>query len=144
MRPAFAIPDFINIQVTVIPVPEGKGNAGDHRQYQVTCVPASISVIHTDTIINYQIIPETPENIVFHGMSKKKPYLAPQFSHPSISVDRKMITFSDKNSVVEQIHVTLEFKDKDEASIHYDHPMNINFDPQVGNDPDLQGDNTTR
>ncbi|HXA47987.1 MAG TPA: hypothetical protein VNW52_10185 [Burkholderiaceae bacterium] len=137
MKPQFREPDFINVQVTVLPVREGHGTEGKHKHYKVTCTPREITVIYTNTVINYQIIPETPLDIVFHGMKKKHPSHILQLSHPSISIDRKMMTFSDLCSVPEQIHITLEFRDRDGSEIEYDHAMNFDFDPQVGNEPEI-------
>lgn len=137
MNSEYSKPDFFNIQVTVIPVPAGTGNAGKTKNYRVTCTPEAITVTHTDSVINYQLIPDTPDDIVFCGMSQSDPIDVPQLSRPSIAVDGKLLTFSDLNSVAEDIHITLKFAHRHELAASKDHEAHILFDPQVGNEPQV-------
>lgn len=137
MHPVNNPPDFFNIQVTVIPVPAGTGNAGKTKNYRVTCYPEAITVTHKDSVINYQLVPATPDDIVFCGMSQSDPVDVPQLSRPSISVDGKLLTFSDLNSVAEDIHITLKFAHREELAASNDYEAHILFDPQVGNDPQV-------
>ncbi|GAB3413870.1 hypothetical protein NX774_00850 [Massilia agilis] len=116
-------PEFHNITVVVEPVSDGSGNAGGGK-WKVTCTPYSSPVFTGDAILNYQLVAPTPSGIVFAGYEACAPLPGRQLSKPSISVDGKMMTFSDRNSKGEVILVTLRFKDI----------MEILYDPEVPND----------
>lgn len=116
-------PVFHNITVVVEPAPDGKGNAGGGK-WKVTCTPYSCPVVTGDAILNYQLVAPTPSGIVFAGYDACAPLPGRELSRPSISVDGKMMTFSDRNSKGETILITLRFKDV----------MEILYDPEVPND----------
>jgi hypothetical protein len=118
-------PAFINTIVIVEQRPEEDGNS-KCRKYQVTCHPPYLVVTEPGTILNFQLIAPTPEAFVFKGIHKHKPHPEPQLSDPSISLDGKQMTLCDANTVVEDIQVTLRFRH---------HEREIDFDPQVQNDP---------
>ncbi|MBC7452381.1 MAG: hypothetical protein H7335_01480 [Massilia sp.] len=119
-------PALINVLVIVVPCDDGSGNMGDGL-YNVTTLPHAITVTRRNTIVNYQLIAPTPDAFVFLGMEKKPSGGVWQLSKPSISLDGKMLTFSDQNSDREDIAVTLLFSD---GMAHISH------DPQVQNTPD--------
>jgi hypothetical protein len=118
-------PAFINTIVIAERRPEEDGNT-HCRKYRVTCHPPYLVVTEPGTILNFQLITPTPEEIAFRGIEKKKPYPTRQLSDPSISVDGKQMTLSDINSIKEKIEVTLLLKDGD---------CDVSYDPQVQNDP---------
>ncbi|GAB3438737.1 hypothetical protein NX773_07125 [Massilia solisilvae] len=118
-----AAPSFHNITVVVVPTPDGSGNAGGGK-WKVTCSPYSCPVFTGDAILNYQLVAPTPSGIVFAGYEACAPLPGRELSRPSISVDGKMMTFSDRNSKGETILVTLRFKDI----------MEILYDPEIPND----------
>lgn len=118
-----SVPEFHNITVVVEPTPNGGGNAGGGK-WKVTCTPYSSPVFTGDAILNYQLVAPTPSGIVFAGYDVSAPLPGRELSKPSISVDGKMMTFSDRNSKGEIILVTLRFKDV----------MEILYDPEVPND----------
>ena len=111
---------LINVQVMVT---QGERPG----EYDVVCEPEAITISSRDAIINYQIISPSPDDIQFSGI-EVKPYPNHQFSHPSISVSGKLLTFSDANTIKETLNVTLCFVDR--------HGKNFGFDPQVTNDPE--------
>lgn len=117
-------PEFHNITVVVEPAPAGGGNAGGGK-WKVSCNPYSVPVHSGDAILNYQLVSPTPSGIVFAGYDACAPLPGRQLSRPSISLDGKMMTFSDLNSKGETIMITLRFKDI----------MEILYDPEVPNDP---------
>ncbi|MBB5367087.1 MULTISPECIES: hypothetical protein [unclassified Janthinobacterium] len=118
---------LINVLVTVICVQPGTGNAGKNKEYEVEC--DDLHVRHRNTIINFRLVPPTPHHIIFTGVTPDYPA---EFSPASVSVDRKMITFSDLNSKKDNINIFLEF-----ALVSKDNEFQDTFshDPQVGNDP---------
>jgi hypothetical protein len=118
-------PAFLNMIVIVEPRHKEDGNS-KCRKYQVTCHPPYLIVTEPGTIINFQLIAPTPDAIIFLGMHKEKPHPLPQLSEPSISLDGKQMTVCDANTVPEGIDVTLRLA-------HHKHE--IDFDPQVQNDP---------
>jgi hypothetical protein len=124
MTIALPPPDFQNVDVTVIPMPDGGGNSVGGK-FMVTCIPENLVVQGTDTVINYRLIAPTPKGIVFAGLAKETRLRERQLSTPSISVDGKMMTFSDQNSLPGTIKITLEFKDN----------SLIIYDPEIGNEP---------
>lgn len=117
-------PAFHNITVVVEPRPNGDGNAGGGK-WRVTCTPYSMPVYTGDAILNYQLVSPTPSGIVFAGYDACAPLPGRELSRPSISVDGKMMTLSDRNSKGETILITLRFKDV----------MEILYDPEVPNNP---------
>lgn len=135
MKPAPTPPfDFyhthmINVPVTVVMVAPGAGNAGPDKEYQVQC--DDITVSYNNTVINFRLVPPTDPSIVFHGFT---PRHASEFSPPSLSVDQKMITFSDLNSKKAMLDISLQFEQllKDGQN---GHRQIFGYDPQVGNDP---------
>jgi len=116
-------PVFINVKVKVKHTPHGDGNSAD-RRYHVKCKPDRFPVYTGDAVINYQLV-SAPDGIVFDGFDRSKSYPDRQMSQPSISVDGKMMTFSDRNTEKEPVLIILRFRDK---SI-------ILYDPEATNDP---------
>ncbi|NYE60575.1 hypothetical protein FHW58_001727 [Duganella sp. 1224] len=113
---------FQNVLVWVSPNEEQPG------KYTVVTEPEIPVIVNEDTIINYQIVDTAGYPIVFTGMSVK-PKDNGQLSHASVSVDGRLLTFSDLNTVKMMLNITLHFKDKD--NVEFSH------DPQVSNDPRL-------
>ncbi|MDP3670053.1 MAG: hypothetical protein Q8R69_10245 [Telluria sp.] len=114
---------FINIQVTVVQKPSGTGS----ESYDVFCNPESITVTAPDSVINYQLVEPTPQEIVFSGVDTK-PDHNHQLSAATISVSGKLLTLSDANTKDQILDLTLKFHDK--------RGKEIAFDPQVINRPD--------
>jgi hypothetical protein len=112
---------FQNIQVWVKPNPEKPGH------YDVRSEPASPQIIDADTVINYQIVDTDGYAIEFKGMSVK-PEDNNQLSKESVSVDGRLLTFSDINSVKMTLNITLKFKDSG-TGVEFSH------DPQIRNNP---------
>ncbi|HZV64264.1 MAG TPA: hypothetical protein VFG03_05050 [Telluria sp.] len=94
--------------------------------YITKTFPDPITITEPNTIINYQIIQGPGQKLVFIGMSKL-PDHQHQFSVPSISVDRTMITFSDANTKKVTFNVDLYVADADGNLFSHD--------PQVLNEP---------
>lgn len=113
---------FINIQVTVLQKQSGTSSPS----YDVSCNPESITVTAHDTVLNYQLVEPTPQEIVFSGVDTK-PDHNHQLSAASISVSGKLLTLSDANTRDQTLDLTLKFHDK--------HGNKISFDPQVINRP---------
>lgn len=111
---------FQNIQVSVKPNPAKPGH------YIVHSEPADPVITQTDTIVNYQIIDTDGYPIVFTGMGVK-PHDNGQLSDATVSVDGKLLTFSDINTLKMTLNINLKFKDQD--GVEFAH------DPQVQNDP---------
>lgn len=112
---------FQNIQVWVKP----KENKPGH--YDVVTDPINPKITNPDTVINYQIVDTAGYEIVFTGMSVK-PNDNNQLSEASVSIDGKLLTFSDANTVKMALAITLKFKDKDKVEFSHD--------PQIENDPE--------
>lgn len=126
-------PAFLNTPVTVTRTPDGGGNAC-HGKYQVTYYQpggisvnehGSISVVSTNTILNFQLIAPTPSEVVFTGMRTNQNDVEQQFSEATISLDGKMLTFTDIDNSPGGIAVTLLWRDS----------VEISHDPQVVNTP---------
>jgi hypothetical protein len=113
---------FENIQISVTPNPEKEG------EYIVIAVPADPTLTQPNTVVNYQIVDTGGRDIVFTGMSVK-PHHNGQLSPATVSVDGKMLTFSDINTVKMTLNINLKFKDHDKEGLAFSH------DPQVQNDP---------
>lgn len=114
-------PKFCNTRVIITRNTSGFGHT-------VTCDPPDIIVLKPNAVINYQLVDPTPPEIEFTGLTFRKPHPERQLSDPSISVDKRMITFSDLNSVNEVIDISLQWRDQLKKE-------NISHDPQIGNDP---------
>lgn len=120
-----AVPSFHNVQIIIKRMPEGGGNTDD-GMYNVAYIdPQAVTVKTPNSIVNYQLIEPTPRDIVFTGMRTDQPGLMSQFSHPTISMDGKMMTFIDNDGLKSDINVTLLWRDGKE----------LHHDPQVINDP---------
>lgn len=115
---------FMNVFVTAIP--ELDPSTGK-TTYKTTFTPEALEVRLPDTVINYQLISPTPDDVKIKKLTIK-PDSTDQFSNPSISTSGKMATLSDANTIKETFNLTLYFSDKD----------NVEFfvDPEVTNDPD--------
>lgn len=113
---------FENIQISVKPDPEKPGH------YIVVADPVDPTLTQNNTILNYQIIDTDGHDIVFAGM-KVKPHYNGQLSPATVSVDGKMLTFSDINTVKMTLNINLKFVDHDKGGLEFSH------DPQVQNDP---------
>ena len=114
-------PKFHNVAVTLKAVPSGGNTAGG--KYIVKCLPDTVNVVGGDAIINYQLT-KAPAGIVFTGFDHSGSSADRELSKPSISVDGKMMTFSDINLEEGPILITLKFRDDTE----------ILFDPEVSNE----------
>jgi hypothetical protein len=119
-------PYLQNVRVAATRTPDGSGNAMN-GQYEIICDPSELTITKKDTIINYYFISPTPQSIVFTGLEMSEPSPVPQFSIPTISVDGKMIMFSDLNTVAETNSVILLIADDN---------LQIKFDPQIQNIPE--------
>jgi predicted ATP-grasp superfamily ATP-dependent carboligase len=113
---------FENIQISVKPDPEKEG------QYIVVAYPADPTLTKPNTIVNYQIIDTDGDDITFTGMTVK-PHHNGQLSPATVSVDGKMLTFSDINTVKMTLNINLKFINHDKGGLEFAH------DPQVQNDP---------
>ena len=114
---------FHNVQVSALPSTDPVSGA---TNYDVTFIPVAITVDSPDAVINYQLIWPTPDDVRFLDMTVL-PVDQTQFSEESVSVDGKLLTFSDANTDDEILHVTLNFTDATGVSYA--------FDPQVINRP---------
>jgi len=112
---------LVNIQVWVKP------RLGVPGKYDVVTEPVDPVITNEDTIINYQIVDTDGYPIIFKGMTVK-PKENGQLSKETISLDGKLLTFIDANTVKMTLNITLHFEDKD--GIAFSH------DPQVQNDPE--------
>ncbi|MBV6322574.1 hypothetical protein [Duganella violaceipulchra] len=111
---------FQNIMVWVKP------RAGVPNKYDVVTEPAAPQILNADTVINYQIVGTDGYPIVFKGMSVKPEHNG-QLSKEVVSVDGRLLTFSDLNTIKMTLNITLKFQDKE--GIEFSH------DPQIHNDP---------
>lgn len=118
-------PAFINMTVQAEPRRDKTGNT-PCGGYHVTCHPAALVVSQLNSILNFQLIAPTPDGVKFASISKHKPIPVTQLSNPSISLDGKLMTLCDANTVAEPIDVTFHFTDG---------PHTFTFDPQVQNEP---------
>lgn len=114
--------NFLNVQVTAIPILDENGKV----HYETTFSPETLSVTAPDTVINYQLIYPTPEDVVFKSLSVS-PESNNQLSTPTVSVSGKLITFSDANTVRMKFKIKLKFTDKDN--------LESVVDPELDNDP---------
>ena len=112
---------FQNIMVWIKPI---EGTPG---KYHVVTEPAVPVITDEDTVINYQIVDTDGLPIRFKGMSVK-PKDNGQLSKESVSIDGKLLTFSDANTVKMMLNITLHFEHDD---------VEFSHDPQVSNDPQL-------
>lgn len=113
---------FYNVEISVSPDPDNVG------EYIVNAKPELPIITVADSIINYKIVDSGGSNIVFTGMTVT-PHNNGQLSSAIVSVDGKMLTLSDINTVEMTFNVTLQFKDNDHTGRQFAH------DPQVQNRP---------
>jgi riboflavin synthase len=111
---------FQNIMVWVKPNPEKSG------KYLVKTEPEVPVITQQDTIINYQIVDTAGFPIVFTGMTVK-PKHNDQLSPAAVSMDGRLLTFSDLNTVKMTLDIRLHFDEKEQGAFSHD--------PQVENDP---------
>ncbi|MYN29275.1 hypothetical protein [Duganella levis] len=111
-----------NVLVWVKPNPEKEG------KYIVVTEPQAPVIKDQDTIINYQIVDTAGLPIIFKGMTVS-PKDNGQFSEESISVDGRLLTFSDVNTVKMTLNIKLHFEEKGKGEFSHD--------PQVENDPEI-------
>lgn len=82
--------------------------------YKVTSTnPHPVVITEADTIINYQLVAPTPDDVVFTGLT-----LSPessQFSKPTISADGKNVTLSDVNTKWGNFTTAFEFNGQPES-----------------------------
>lgn len=114
--------EFHNVQVTAIPSIDPETG---QTNYSTTFNPESITVTTNDAVLNYQLIPPTPNDVQFKDVKFKQK--TSQLSEPSISLSGKIVTFSDANTSKEDISITFHFIDKDNNEFF--------VDPIVENDP---------
>lgn len=119
-------PAFVNVIVIAVRSYDGTGNAGDGL-YNITTLPETVAVNRPNTIVNFQLIPPTPDEFVFTGIDRKPSVGVRQLSNASVSLDGKMLTFSDENSDKESVGVTLLFSSGQGSIMH---------DPQIQNTPE--------
>lgn len=117
-------PVFFNIQVVV-----SRNAPGVEPPYVSTSYPARITVSTPDAVIAYQLVDPTPPDIRIIGYSLVDPdrYM-PQLSAPTVSLNGRLMTLVDLNSIQAQLHLNLEFADRDGTRIIHD--------PQITNDPE--------
>ena len=113
------VPAFINVQVTALP-------SGKPGKYTITCLTDPV-LVSGATILNFQLIPGTPADVVFIEKISKNPRHKHQLSDPSVSTDGKMLTLSDVDTWSGSIEVTFYVTDKDKGE--------HGFDPQIRNEP---------
>lgn len=121
-------PQLINVLVIVLPTPDKTGNAAE-GQYSVTLLPEIVKVTAPNTIINYQIIPPTAEDIVFKRLSEELGSLD-QLGTCAVSYDGKMLTVVDANTANldgNTMHVYLRFGHRGRE---------FRYDPQIQNTPE--------
>lgn len=117
---------FINFYVTVIP---------DHNnpsQYLGTCIPEEIKVTSPDTVMNFQLIPPTPDYIEFSKVTHT-PVGKNQFSDFIISVGGKQLTLINANTVACTFQLLLQVKNTNLLPARILEVTDI--DPQVINQP---------
>ena len=119
-----AIPEFFNTTITVLRTADGSGNACDGK-YNVVYGNPKVTDRSANAIFNYQLADPTPKEIRFTGMRVEGETGTHQLSEPTISVDGRMITFSDANTETVLMNLTFKWRD----CIEFEH------DPQVGNIP---------
>lgn len=117
-------PSFHNVEVNVKPTPHGDGNTLGGK-FHVICSPGPVTVESEYAVINYQLTGDTPSGIVFDGFDRARPNPRRQLSAPTISLDGKMMTFSDCNTDSEPLLIVLRFRDNTVTL----------FDPEVTNGP---------
>ncbi|MGS0740754.1 hypothetical protein ACVBEF_02795 [Glaciimonas sp. GG7] len=118
MTTIFPIPPvFLNMLVIALPSNDGSGT------YQVTCNPPYLTVTQPNTIISFQLIGPTPEDVIFAGFEESGA-LTQQMSPASIPNDGKLMMTVDANSATCTMNINLLFKDSE---------VPFSFDPQVHN-----------
>jgi hypothetical protein len=102
---------FQNVQITVEKQTDSATGAVSYKV--VSATPQPVVITEPDTILNYQLVAPTPDDVVFTGLT-----LTPanhQFSKPTISADGKNITLSDVNTQWGNFQRTFEFNGQPEA-----------------------------
>jgi len=102
---------FQNVQITVEKQTDSATGAVSYKV--VSANPQPVVITEADTILNYQLVAPTPDDVVFTGLT-----LTPasrQFSKPTISADGKNITLSDVNTQWGNFQRTFEFNGQPEA-----------------------------
>ncbi|NVE00930.1 hypothetical protein [Massilia sp. BJB1822] len=120
-RPVTPTP-FFNVFVVAVPYTNEKGE----KVYKTKFTPESLDVSQRDTVINYQLIYPTPEDVIIESVSIK-PEHSNQLSEPSIGDSGKLVTFSDANTAEEIFNITLGFADKEGKKFF--------VDPEISNTP---------
>ena len=103
------------------------GNAGSGI-YQYVCVPSTVHVTKTDTVISYQMTPQTGAEFTFIGLYTTDSLYEPQLSAPVIAPDGRSIEIVHANAVAVLINVALQVQDSSKQA-------RVSCDPQVTNDP---------
>lgn len=118
-------PAFFNTTITVLRTPDGNGNAC-HGKYDVIYGDAAISDSTPDAVFNYQLVDPTPLELRFIGIRVAGQSHHRQLSPASISVDGRMITFSDANTERVNMHLTFTWHDAKNG-------MEFEHDPGISN-----------
>lgn len=115
-------PKFIETEITVLRTPDGTGNAFNGK-YNVIYEKAELLDHTPNAIFNFRLADQSPPEIRFVGMQVAGQSSHLQLSEPSVSVDGRMITFSDANTEKVKMNITFKWRDY----IEFDH------DPIIGN-----------
>jgi hypothetical protein len=95
---------FQNVQLQV----EKQTDPAGKVSYQISkSTPHPVVITEADTIINYQLVAPTPDDVVFTGLTLSP--ASTQFSKPTISADGKNITLSDVNTTWSNFKTAFEF-----------------------------------
>lgn len=121
-------PKMINVLVIVLPSHDRTGNTAEGL-YSVTLLPEIVAVTAPNTIINYQIIPPTADDLVFKCIDQHSGAID-QLGSYAVSYDRKMLTVIDANTINKDgntIHINIKFEHRD---------LEFRYDPQIQNTPE--------
>lgn len=117
-------PVFHNVQVIVT-----RQLVNGASTYVIETFPTDIKVTSANAVIGYQLVDPTPPDIRLTGYALvNPPKIVPQLSAPAISPNGRLMTLVDLNSVKADLHISLQFMDKDSQVFAHD--------PQIGNDPE--------
>jgi hypothetical protein len=116
---------FINVLVTRVPHTGANGQVS----YTTTYAPDLVSVVTPDTVINYQLVPPTPDDIVFVSATVS-PADNTQLSEPVISQSGKMVTFSNANTEKQTFQIAFGYSGGGGGAT-----VNLATDPEVDNEP---------
>lgn len=111
---------FCNTDVTVIPDPTQPSGI------RVELVPPSTYVTTSNTVLNYSMSAATPPQYVFTGITDVTGP-ADQFSTASVSIDGRMITFSDLDSLSGNITFLLQIHNTETKEQHTHDPDVVNI-----------------